>query len=754
MKSTNRRIRLLGLLAVVSVAVTVVSVGASARGDTFLVSVASDSTQADQNSADAVLSGDGNLVAFKSRADNLVPGDTNNADDIFVRNRTTGQTVRVSLAPSGAEFTANSLEPFLSLDGNAVAWSTGGTIYWRALDANGAPAGPSVLVSHDTSGDPVGGSQEPAMTSDGSIVVYWSHSGAITPGVDAGGTPDVFAWTRASDSTEVVSVGTSGAKATPGAASYLPSISGDGRYVVFESQNAFDPTDTNGKFDIYLRDRTLGTTTLVTRGYDGNQTDRDSLEGNGGPVISSDGSTVAFASDATNLVPNDTNNNTDVFVWHRATARTERVSVWSDGTQAQGDSATPSLNNDGTVVAFQSAARLHDWDTNSDSDVYVRQLAASPPTTKLQSLSYNGQSVTGDSFRPALNGDGKLVTFHSASTKLVAADTNNRFDVFVHELGVADTTPPNVSGTPTTAANANGWYSGNVTVQWTATDPQPSAGQPAALAPTIVTTEGKDQTITSPVAYDGNGNPATGTVKLSIDKTAPGVAVTVNNAKPSGWYNSDVVVGFTCSDALSGIATCPAAIHLTTEGAGQSVPAAQRTATDRAGNSTTASLAAINIDLTPPVVQFSGPTTYDADSTVAITCSASDALSGIATATCPTIGGPAYLFAPGTNTVNATATDKAGNDASASYTFTITPTTGGLRRLACSFFGTGKRYDQFCKKLTRDLDDAIAYGQAGDTKHRDLAIRKFLGTASKEVGNLITTQQMTILTRVATSITG
>jgi len=201
-----------------------------------------------------------------------------------------------------------------------------------------------------------------------------------------------------------------------------------------------------------------------------------------------------------------------------------------------------------------------------------------------------------------------------------------------------------------------------------------------------------------------------------------------------------------------------ACLDITAEGANQTIPAAGRTAIDRAGNTTVVPVAPVSIDETPPTVTFSGATSYDVDGTVSITCVAADALSGIASTTCTPVSGPAYLFNIGTNVITATATDKAGNVTSATYSFTVTATIGGLERFTCSLLGTGtgkqKQLADLCRKLSDDLEDAKTAAASGDIKKRDENIRKFLKDASNNVGKLITTSQMVVLPRIAQSITG
>ena len=132
-----------------------------------------------------------------------------------------------------------------------------------------------------------------------------------------------------------------------------PSISGDGRFVAFET-NATDlvPNDTNHRSDIFVFDRQTGTTERVSVASDGAQADLDSYH----PSISGDGRYVAFESDASNLVAGDSNATSDIFVYDRATGQTQRVSIASDGSQANDESTTASISGDGRYVVFQTPA--------------------------------------------------------------------------------------------------------------------------------------------------------------------------------------------------------------------------------------------------------------------------------------------------------------------------------------------------------------------------------------------------------------
>jgi len=183
----------------------------------------------------------------------------------------------------------------------------------------------------------------------------------------------------------------------------------------------YNPTgsDSWGSGDVFVHDRVTGATTMVSvtpGGTDGND-DSDT------PAISADGRYVAFVSWASNLVAGDTNWQSDVFVRDRVTGATTRVSVASDGTQANGLNRTPMISADGRYVAFPSeASNLVAGDTNGKPDVFVRDRVTGA-TTRV-SVTNAGSQANGNSGRPAINADGRYVAFESDASNLVAGDTN------------------------------------------------------------------------------------------------------------------------------------------------------------------------------------------------------------------------------------------------------------------------------------------------------------------------------------------
>jgi Tol biopolymer transport system component len=231
--------------------------------------------------------------------------------------------------------------------------------------------------------------------------------------------------------TKRVSVGSDGAEAN--GPSYSPAISGDGRFVAFQSYATnLAADDTNGTADVFVHDRRTGRTERVSVGPGG----RDGppcCQGSGAPTLSETGRFVAFDSDRDQLVDDDTNNENDVFVRDRQSGRITRVSVDSDGDQADRGSFSPAISADGRFVAFQSSAtNLAPNDTNGRSDVFVRDRRTG--ITERVSLGPAGRQANGDSFLAALSANGRTVGFFSFATNLVRGDTNDVADAFARVL--------------------------------------------------------------------------------------------------------------------------------------------------------------------------------------------------------------------------------------------------------------------------------------------------------------------------------
>ena len=239
------------------------------------------------------------------------------------------------------------------------------------------------------------------------------------------------------------------------------SLSADGRFVAFRTAATnLVPNDTNSTDDIFVHDRDAdGNGSLDEPG--GISTVRVSVDSSGAqgndesrfPAISADGRFIAFDSFATNLVPNDTNATTDVFVHDTCagalgicTPSTIRVSVASDGSQQiNGTANKPSISADGRFVAFESNANnlvtgdsnggfdifVHDRDTDNDG---VFDESGNISTIRVSVDSSGNETAFGSfSIQASISADGRFVAFSSNADNLVANDNNNTFDVFVRD---------------------------------------------------------------------------------------------------------------------------------------------------------------------------------------------------------------------------------------------------------------------------------------------------------------------------------
>jgi len=425
---------------------------AQAAGKTTRVSVASDGTEGNNGVGTYSISADGRYVAFQSWASNLVDNDSNQQPDVFIHDRQSGKTTRVSVTADGGQAIGPSGggRPSLSADGRYVAFESL-AFDLVAGDNNGAQdifvhdrqSGKNSRVSVASDGaessnaDGVSvNSDSPSISAGGRYVSFTSLADNLVTG-DTNNAQDIFVHDRQSGRTQRVSVSTKGAQAKT-YASLSSSISADGRYVAFVSLAANLVTgDTNNFWDVFVHDRQSGETSRVSVASSGAQGNNNSSEASGAlPSISADGRYVAFTSRASNLVTGDTNNVQDIFVRDRRNGQTTRVSVAGGGAQGNDNSQHPSISADGRYVAFTSyASNLVADDTNGNWDIFVHDRQTSK--TYRVSLTYNG-TVFSDPSIPAfssISADGRYVAFGALAGNLVPGDTNNWGDVFVRDRG-------------------------------------------------------------------------------------------------------------------------------------------------------------------------------------------------------------------------------------------------------------------------------------------------------------------------------
>lgn len=334
------------------------------------------------------VSADGRFVAFTSDASDLVATDTNGATDVFVRDRTLGTTELISVRTDGTD------------------------------SGNGFAAGPS-------------------MSADGRFVTFRSAATDLVAGT--GGVENIFVRDRQAGTTTLASIGLGG---PANGNSTTPRIGRNGNIVVFvSSASNLVATDTNGVIDLFARDLAAGVTHLVTI----DQTGTDSGNSTGLALsanladLSADGRRIAFASDASNLVPGDTNSVGDVFVRDLDAAVTMLASrnIQGTGSGAEG-SLSPTLSADGRFVAFGSGADdLVPLDTNDAVDVFRTDLDAG--VVELVSIDpVTGDSVAGGAFLAgvtlAIDATGRRVAFVTTYDALVPGDGNGFLDVFVRDF--------------------------------------------------------------------------------------------------------------------------------------------------------------------------------------------------------------------------------------------------------------------------------------------------------------------------------
>ncbi|MEG4247372.1 calcium-binding protein [Microcoleus sp. Pol10D4] len=418
----------------------------------------------------ASISPDGRFVAFESPASNLVPGDTNASEDVFVRDTLANTTTRVSVDSAGNQANEDSFDPSISADGRFVAfWSVATNLVPGDTNANSdifvrdTLTNTTTRLSVDSEGNQADdqtyyGSINPSISADGQFVAFESKDSYLVPG-DTNETYDIFVRDTLTNSTTRVSVDSAGNQGNNTSVDPLTryddfrrggsknsSISSDGRFVAFQSYSSnLVPGDTNYSPDIFVRDTLTNTTTRLSVDSAGNQGNGESYN----PSISGDGRFVAFRSDASNLVPGDTNETYDIFVRDTLTNTTTRVSVDSAGNQANGDSSNASISANGRFVAFYSgASNFVSGDTNNASDIFVRDTLTN--TTTRVSVDAAGNQGNNASFYPSISADGRRVAFNSNSSNLVPGDTNNTRDVFVSDIGnTPGNNPPdnNINGT-------------------------------------------------------------------------------------------------------------------------------------------------------------------------------------------------------------------------------------------------------------------------------------------------------------------
>jgi Tol biopolymer transport system component len=367
-------------------------------GSTERVSIGTGGAEVNNHSFAPAISGDGRYVAFASFATNLVANDTNGESDIFVYDRTVDTVERASVATDTMQANNESVTPSISANGRYVTFTS--------LADN--------LLPGDTNGD-----------------------------------RDVFLHDRVSGATELISQATDGTQgnfASGGFGAGPARVSDDGRYVIFGSfANNLVANDTNGFDDVFVRDRVAATTERVSVGDGEEEGNEHSLYGS----ISDDGRYVAFASAADTLVAGDDLGFADIFLRDRQAGTTLRLSLAPGDSEAAGDSAFAMIAADGGSVAFQSdASNLLAADTNGVRDIFRDDLTNG--ALSRVSIASDGAEAHGASSFVSTSADGLVAAYQSAAPDLVADDTLDLVDIFarIEPPAPVSPTPTTPGGTP------------------------------------------------------------------------------------------------------------------------------------------------------------------------------------------------------------------------------------------------------------------------------------------------------------------
>jgi len=410
------------------------------------------------------VSADGNIVAFESDSSNLVPNDTNGVTDVFVRDRSTGHTDRVSVATDGTQGNKGSFRPGISADGRFVVFeSAASNLLPGGGDANGVKdiflrdrqTNETKRISDSNAPSP---SQNPSISPNGQYIAFDSNGNFGSIQGRNTNVTNVFRYSNpaAGGDGSIIMVSTQppgknnpSRQAPNGKSSFQPSVANEGS-VAFLSDatglTGFDGDDPPGAkpnyTDVYVA---LPSATVIKasmsnstyQGADGAPHQSPATGDSYRPSISADGTKVAFASDATNLptAGADQNPDTDVFLRDIPTAAMRLVDQPPSGVPG-GASTAPAISADGSAVAFVSSApNLVAGDTNGQPDVFLANMTNGGINRVNLRPGNDSFQPDGPSYMPGLSGNGLIVAFGSSATNLVDGDQNHVYDVFVRVLG-------------------------------------------------------------------------------------------------------------------------------------------------------------------------------------------------------------------------------------------------------------------------------------------------------------------------------
>jgi len=409
------------------------------------ISAAPEGAPGTGDSRSASVSGDGRYVAYASASSNLVAGDTNGMQDIFLHDRLGGTTKRISLGAGGVQADGDSYAPTVSVDGAYVLFTSKAT----NLTEGDANLNEDLFLYDDKLGtvqriaeyvpgsEFAGAGSSYQISADGRYVAYAGKTGST-------GTCEIWLLDRRPNPEN--------GKISPAKLitrqKYIYetfrarlSISADGRFVAFDSRSTdITPDDVVSNSstkhrEVYLYDAAKDEMTKVSRGPDGKGGNNYSYY----PIISADGRYVAYLSMATNIVPADTKNTQDLYVYDRLNGTTELASVDSGGIQPGVDVYDPSISADGRYVSFHTDGAYDPGDSGR-TDVYIRDRLAG--VTRWISKTASGGNADQPADRATLSADGRTIVFESKATNMeAAADPDSFTDIYAVELGKGASAP-------------------------------------------------------------------------------------------------------------------------------------------------------------------------------------------------------------------------------------------------------------------------------------------------------------------------
>lgn len=414
MHSTQRRATLAAaaLVAALTAGTLPAAFAADAAPRTEGVSVTADGKAANARSSSATISRGGRFVAFGSEATDLVAGDTNGRSDIFVRDLRTARTERIAL--EGRDLRS----PSLSADGRYVAMVTSPADSYSDADVRLYDRRTKKVERLDVElPDGAAGAGSVSLTPNARYAVF-------NVGQSAGSAGDiVFLRDRKTGTTERISEADPGRE---GRTAHGATVSDDGSRVVY-AYNYYNGPRGDDWSDVLLRDRRTGELTEVDRSYDGSETEKESLD----PSISGDGRKVVFESRDTHLVPNDDDVAWNVFVHDIASGENQRIHG-TQGGPGEVYTRAPAISADGRHVTFMSELAEAGSEYGKEWPVYLRDLKKG--STTLVTPDTTGGAATAKVAPGGISADGRRIAFLSGDATLLSGDTNDGDDAFVRHV--------------------------------------------------------------------------------------------------------------------------------------------------------------------------------------------------------------------------------------------------------------------------------------------------------------------------------